>query len=96
MLLTAIFVSIKIDWDLSTYKMMVTNFQLDGTQPSLFAGGIKVSLLYGLPILIAMILAVISKKRYQRFSTAAILVSVLGLIYTLTPVGFIIALNAIK
>ena len=82
--------------NISTYKMMLANFQLDGTQPTLFAGGIKVSLMYALPIFIAMIMAVVSKKKYQRFSTAAILVSVLGLIYTLTPVGFIFALNAIK
>ncbi len=92
-LIALFFIIKKAFFDLETYKLITSELESGNgdMQPSLVAGGIKVTLLYLIPMLISLILSIIGMKRKNRFDKIGLILNIITIIYLLIPLGLILS-----
>ena len=90
-LIAIVFVVLKIQFDISTFETMKEIMSKGDSSPRLVAGGIKIVIIYGIPVLISLILSIIGMKRKNKYRKAALTINILTIIYLIIPLGLIIA-----
>ncbi|MDG4716747.1 hypothetical protein [Winogradskyella marincola] len=92
-LITSFFIIKKAFLDLETYRIITTELESGNgdMQPTLVAGGIKVALLYLIPMLISLILSIIGMKRKNRFYKIGLILNIITIVYLIIPLGLILS-----
>ncbi|MBW1294977.1 hypothetical protein [Aquimarina litoralis] len=90
-LIALVFVVLKIQFDVSTFHIMKEIMSKGDSSPKLIAGGIKIVLLYVIPVLISLLLSIIGMKRKNAYRKIALTVNILTIIYLIIPVGLIMS-----
>jgi len=86
-----VFVILKLQFDILSYETMKEVISNGDSSPKLVAGGIKIVLLYIIPVLISLILSIIGMKRKNNYRKAALILNIVTIIYLIIPVGLILS-----
>lgn len=90
-LIASFFIVKKAFFDLEIYRILATELESGNgdMQPTLIAGGIKVAILYLIPISISLILSVIGMKRKNKFGKIGLSLNLIAIVYNLIPLSLI-------
>ncbi len=88
-LVASIFIIKKAFFDIETYRILTTELESGNgdIQPTLVAGGIKVAILYLIPISISLILSVIGMRRKNKFGKSGVILNLIAIVYHLIPLS---------
>jgi heme/copper-type cytochrome/quinol oxidase subunit 2 len=85
----------KLQFDIHSYETISEALSnADGDiNPTVVAGGIKVLILYFIPVIISLILSFIGYKRKNKHYKLALGINVISILYLIIPVGIILGLT---
>ena len=87
------FILLKLQFDFSTYQTMTEVMPTsDGDiSPSIIAGGIKVMILYSIPVLTSLILSIVGFRNKNNYRKIALSLNILTIVYLVIPTGILLA-----
>lgn len=91
-IVAVIFIILKVQFDLFTYKTMKEVMADGDVSPSLVAEEIRVVFLYLVPVLISLVLSIIGTKKKNSYRKLGLTLNILAILYLIVPVGILIAI----